>query len=538
MARPAAHTRIGTKAAVLSVLGLTLFGAFLRIVSITSRSFWLDEATAVRQASRPIKLMLELMSFNVHPPLFHALLHYWIQVFGRSEVAVRAFPTMFGIAAVPLAYWVGATIYDRRVGLISCGIMAISPFYIWYSQEARMYAMLLVFALVSIGAIWKAIDTGHFGWWALYSLATALGLMTQYFFIFLVVGQSLYFLLFVIVKEEQAADAEGTKRLSWKRPWAVVQDVPESVGWLASLLFAAVPLAWWLPNVLIHKALLGKVSEPLNYGWEAPRVGINFNELMLVPVEMVTGFHSQIATRDLVAMWPLLISFALLFVGWAHRVSSRTWFLILSGVTGATIMAALGQWQPILDARYFIAATAPLVFLLARFLTEFKPPVFNLLLVVLVVGSLFGWADQSYNPSSIVKWQNREAMNVVAEGYRPGDVILLSPHFTSSIAEYYLPPDAYSTIIRVPGFDAEGRLRNLPSQLAEDLDRKVGPARRVWLISTWEDTPRIALDRRNTARWLTGAGYVLKKEWRFFRIRVALYEGTPKRKFFIQPEVR
>ena len=86
---------------------ITLVGVFLRILTLNSRSFWLDEATSVRQASWDLPVIFDRMSANVHPPLFHILLHYWIRIFGRTEIAVRSYPLFFGILAIPLAYWAG-----------------------------------------------------------------------------------------------------------------------------------------------------------------------------------------------------------------------------------------------------------------------------------------------------------------------------------------------------------------------------------------------------------------------------------------------
>jgi mannosyltransferase len=498
-------------AARWGTLALTFAGAALRLVTIDTRSFWLDETTAVRQALLSIPDMLTGMSSNVHPPLFHTLLHYWIVLFGPTEVVVRAFALTWGILAIPLVYWAAKAVYDRRVGLIATAIVALSPFFIWYAQEARMYTMLLVFALLSTGAMWKAIQRDRVGWWALYALATAAGLMTQYFFAFLVVGQAAFMLL----------DRENRRM----RPM---------LGWIASLLVASLPLVWWVPQVLAHPDLLRGVSGAFNYGGPTPGFGANFNKLILVPVQWAFGFHSELATRDLVATWPLLITLVFVSAGLARRVSSRTRYLIAGGVGGAIAITVLGFWQPIvLEARYFTAVGVPLVLLAARAIAEIKPPGRRALVAVLLVVAAVSFADQSLNPDSVVKWDNRAAMGIVADGYRPGDTVLLIPYFVTSIPEYYLPPAAYASLRTVPQFDAKGLPRNDPVRLAEDLDRQVGASSRVWLIATWQDVPQIALDRTHTAQWLVGQGFVQKSDHELRRIRVTLYEAGKPRGFFI-----
>jgi len=515
------------------VAAITLAGIALRLATLNTRSFWLDETTAVRQASWSIPEMLAWMANNVHPPLFHTLLHYWIAYLGRGEITVRAFALAWGIAAIPLMYWAGRAVYDRRVGLIAAAILAISPFYVWYAQEARMYTMMLVFALVCTGAMWKALKGNRFGWWALYALAASAGLMTQYFFVFLIAGQGAYLVLFHMRERLRDLGSRGERRFRWTRPWGIVHDAPAVVGWVSALAVAVLPLVWWIPKVLAHPELFRGVSGAFNYGGSPPTLSIKFNELILVPVQWAFGFHSELATRDLVAMWPLLITFVFVSAGLARRVSSRSWYLIASGIGGAAAIAAIGQWQPILDARYFTAVTVPVVILSARAIAELKPSVLRAVFAVVLAVALVGWADQSFNPDSIVKWDNRAAMGIVGDGFIDGDTVLLIPSFVSSIPEYYLPPDAYASLRKVPSYDAKGRPRNSASQLAEDLDRQVGPSRRVWVIATWQETPRIALDRTMTAAWLVSEGFERKQDHKLRRIRVTLFEAGPERGFFI-----
>ncbi|PKQ16545.1 MAG: hypothetical protein CVT67_03875 [Actinobacteria bacterium HGW-Actinobacteria-7] len=187
------------------------------------------------------------------------------------------------------------------------------------------------------------------------------------------------------------------------------------------------------------------------------------------------------------------------------------------------------------DHPRFTAVSVPLVILFARFLSDLKPRPFHLLATALVLLSLGSWADQSYNPDNIVKWDNRQAMSIVSSGYQTGDTILLIPNFVSSIPEYYLQPEAYANLRKVPSFDAHGRPRNTPAELAQDLERQVGPSYRVWLVSTWQETPRIALDRALTARWLVSQNFRVVQDNPLRKIRVTLYETDPNRDFFINP---
>jgi uncharacterized membrane protein len=515
------------------LLGITVVGAALRLLSLNTRSFWLDEATSVRQASWPAKVILARMSENVHPPLFHLMLHYWIVVFGRSEVAVRMFDATFGIALIPVAFWAARTIYKSdRIALISASVVAVAPFYIWYAQEARMYSPMLFFAMVSTGALWGAMENGGFKRWALYALSTAAGMMTQYFFVFLLFGQALFVLIFALIIRERVLGVEGRRQFRWRRPWLVFDDCPDVGPWLMSMVIVAIPQMWWIPQVLAHRFIYQEATNGLTYGASPPKLGWHFNDIILAASRAAFGMHSELATRDLSAMWPLIITVTFIASGYFHRVSPRTWYLILTGVVGASTMAIIGQWQPIYEVRYFTAIMAPLALLLARFLAELGPPVFRVVAVGLVLLALVAYVDQSFNPDSSVKWDNRQAAAVVYKGYEPGDIILLVPYYAASIMEYYLPPPMYFAIRLIPQFGYDGQPRSDYPTMSGDLDRQVGAVHRVWLVSSFLETPQVAEDQAKLLRWLKEQGYVRVEHYQFHRIEVALYEGAPERQFF------
>lgn len=87
---------------------------------------------------------------DVHPPLYYFLLHYWMLAFGESDVAVRFLSAIFGILGMPMGYLVGRDLFDKEVGLIGAFIIAVSPHNVYYSQEARMYSLLVLLTLLSM----------------------------------------------------------------------------------------------------------------------------------------------------------------------------------------------------------------------------------------------------------------------------------------------------------------------------------------------------------------------------------------------------
>ena len=154
------------KRTMWALASLTVIGAVLRLSTITSRGLWQDEAAQISQMTGTVLDTIKSQIGGTHPPLFHVLMHFWIQAFGTSEAALRSFSVLVGVASIPLAYWAGTTLYNRRVGLLAAGILAFSPYHIWYSQEARMYTLMTFFGLLSLTCFVKAMreNTRGRGW--------------------------------------------------------------------------------------------------------------------------------------------------------------------------------------------------------------------------------------------------------------------------------------------------------------------------------------------------------------------------------------
>ncbi|MDO8505348.1 MAG: glycosyltransferase family 39 protein [bacterium] len=136
------------KKGTVALIGVIGLGVILRVLTLTQRgSFWFDEAFAVHFASMDISQMLSYLRFENNPPLYFILLHFWMKIFGDSELTVRILSMLFGIAALPLTYYIGKRLHSKTAGLFAVFLMAISTFQVFYATETRMYTMYLFLAL-------------------------------------------------------------------------------------------------------------------------------------------------------------------------------------------------------------------------------------------------------------------------------------------------------------------------------------------------------------------------------------------------------
>lgn len=171
--------------------------AALRFASLGIQSYHHDEViTAMRVIPGSFSHMVhEVRVSESNPPLYYVLAWGWAKAFGRGEFELRSLSALFGTAIVPVAYLIGRELASRRAGLVLAAIAAVNPMLIWYSQEARSYALLVFFGALSLYFFLRALDEGRGRDLALWALSSALALCSHYFAIFPVAIEAAWLLL-------------------------------------------------------------------------------------------------------------------------------------------------------------------------------------------------------------------------------------------------------------------------------------------------------------------------------------------------------
>lgn len=134
------------------MIWVILSGALLiRLVNL-DQSLWLDEAIS-SMAFKTYSLwsiVTEYAKADFHPPLYFAMMWVWTRVFGFSEIALRMPSVIFGTLTVAAVYFLGRELFSKRAGLFASLLLALNPLHIYYSQEARMYALAAFFATLNM----------------------------------------------------------------------------------------------------------------------------------------------------------------------------------------------------------------------------------------------------------------------------------------------------------------------------------------------------------------------------------------------------
>lgn len=214
----------------LGFLGILTLGIGLRFWHLDFKALWMDEViTALFSLGRnyqdiPLNTLFSLndleqiftlkpatcpdiarslLQQSTHPPLFFCLMHQWLQLLSLDSVhslawKLRTLPALMGTVTIVILYYLNRKAFSPMAGLTGAAIMAVSPFAVYLSQEARHYSLpMLLVALSLIGFLQMQQDfrSKHgyrpllcFSWTTL----NCIGFYVHYFFILAFIAQAIY----------------------------------------------------------------------------------------------------------------------------------------------------------------------------------------------------------------------------------------------------------------------------------------------------------------------------------------------------------
>jgi mannosyltransferase len=318
------------------VAGLTLLAAGLRFATLGVQAYHHDEiVTASRVLRGDFFHAMEAVGFSESaPPLYYVLAWFWTQLTGTGEFGLRSLSALAGVATVPFAYLLGAELRGRRCGIAAAALVAVNPMLLWYAQEARSYALLVL--LTTLAALYFVrASSGQRRDLTLWGVFSALALATHYFAIFPIAFEAAWLL--------------------WRRRRAALSGL-----WIVGLVGLV------LTPLVVHQASLGHAE------WIGGRsLG---HRLWEVGVTFFVGETGDIIARPetiLPAVVPLLAALAaLLLLGLRGDREERRAGGLMLAVAGATIaapvlLALLAPGKDYVLARNLIPALVPLLAALA-----------------------------------------------------------------------------------------------------------------------------------------------------------------------------
>jgi mannosyltransferase len=380
-----------SREASLAILAAIVFvAAALRLPWLSTDSLWFDEAATWTQVNAPFADMLTATLRDNYPPLYNLVTWPLVQLLGDAEWVLRLPAALLGIALPPLSYLLAAKIGGRSAGLVAATILALSPFHVWYSLEARMYSLLALTATAYALAALRDLEQPD-SKAAILQVVTGLALLLSHPFgalDWMAIGLPL-----LIISRDR-----------WR-----------------SIRLSIVQLALFLP---FGAALAFHAVEITRAGFWIPEATPGYVLAQLV--ELTSGLLPALSILAIAAFLP-----------GRTRPQSPALPLLLSLSVAPLLLAWVASWiaTPVVFDRYLIGSLPAIVILAAVGATRWPLPRMGMAALGLAVVAACWWSFVPYSPAPRYDW--RSATAYVGEHLRPGDCVIVNPAYDAWTWNYY-----------------------------------------------------------------------------------------------------
>jgi 4-amino-4-deoxy-L-arabinose transferase-like glycosyltransferase len=375
---------------------ILLLAAGLRLYGLGRESLWFDEAASVRIVRQDFATMFASIKDDERiPPLHYLILHAWVRVLGHAEWSVRLPSALAGIGAVWVLHALTKRLFGVAPALVAALLLAVAPFQIQYSQEARSYSLMLLLSLASCLLFVRLLDTEKPkpSLDASYILASAAALYSHLYALFTLIAQGIAY---------TAAWLSADKPLLGFRRWVVTQ-----IGVIALFL-------WWLPTTV---------------RW-ARSVGSGFWVEPMTVRDLFTTYATYAGGTGAVMF--LLALAAIGVIAQRHSLRGVTLMLSLATLPVVVPIVVSILTKPTFTPRYGIVAPAALYALAGCGVAALG----NRIVQVVVALSLAGLSVQGLRAiPDKPDWRGTVAH--VETVVRPGDYIAMTPRRSTYIYDNY-----------------------------------------------------------------------------------------------------
>lgn len=371
-------------------------------------SLWVDEVGSVMTASKGMNGILDDVSLGGisegNLPLYFVLLHH-VLFLGSSEAVIRGMSVVFGSLSTILLYFVGKILYSQKTAVLSCLLLLLSPFFVYYMQEARMYSLLTFLVLTMTFSSLKYAENGNLKWLFLFAMSSTAVLYTHYFGALPVISLSVGLYLF-----------KGTEKA---KPVLIVS------------LLSIMLLVPWLPI-----AFNSLSANPKGLPW------LEGENSLIKTALSFSGAHYPYGLRERAAsVLSILISAFGIFVSMNNKDKA---FLVSLPVLliPVSIVYFISFWASFYHVRYFLFGLPFFCLLLSsgtlRLMEKTKKdwkPLVYLVFSFILISNILSLHESYYTKD---KQDYRLASQMISESGKEGDAIIVEPYGRTAALSYYL----------------------------------------------------------------------------------------------------
>ena len=230
---------------------ILLLAVALRVPGLGRAGFWHDELLTLDVVRGPFSSVVErVVETENMPPGYYLVLNRWVAAFGPSEFSLRLPSAISGVAAVGVVSVFVARLFGRGAGNVAGLLLAVNPYHVMYSMEARAYALMFLLAAVSCYLFLGGNREQNGRWMVLYAVVSAAMLWVHPMSGFLLVAQNLC----VVIAKIWFPD---WTRLS-VRNWIAAQGAIACMfgPWMPRFLDVGRAGQPWMTYVPLHESLL------------------------------------------------------------------------------------------------------------------------------------------------------------------------------------------------------------------------------------------------------------------------------------------
>lgn len=388
-----------------------------------TQSLWRDEAFSILTAQRSLPFIVKNLGFE--PPVYYALLHFWLKVFGTGEVAARSLSLLgFALATLIVIVWAEQLFKKHWLSWFMPLFFFTNPMLLYYAFEVRAYGWYIFFATASMYAYCKKR-------WVWYVIWSTLGCYTHIYFTVFLFAQALHWMTTEVIS------AKKRKSIS-----TICRD-PHVLSFAAIGLF----IAPWLIKII-------RELSRLRQSWFFP---VNFQLIKSVLGNMFLGYEGTPWYGWKYTAWLSLILISFFVLALRKKKNRRLvlFFLWMIFVPLAVIVG-ISFVKPMFVNRYLIPVSISEVFVVIFAIGSVKREKFRAALASVM--TIFVIAFSLWYPAHHPKLPIRNTFEQILVLYKDDDVILAASPliFFESIYYSVRPPGSSLTGDRVYLYNPHG----------------------------------------------------------------------------------
>lgn len=327
----------------MTLFFIVVTGVLLRLYRLEVFSLWFDEADSVLSAIQPLQT-LEMLKAGRVLVMHNLFLNFW-KIIGVDEFRLRLSSVIFGVLAIIILYLLAKRVFDKKTALWSAFLLAISPFNIYYSQELRPYAMMVLLTICTVYCFIKGWEEKRILYWSGYVIFAVLNFYTHWIAAF-------YFFTLIVYSVFWCRRDAGARKMFF----------------ISNIIIVVLSVPWVWSLVRISRLVIDRDSlfSQISIGWIPP---VDYTSILWTLKNFTAGY----SVNHFAAVTTLLLYGLFFFRGiFCSRDKQKILLPLLLFIVPVILLFGISKYRSCYIDRYLIASCPFFCLIVACGLKETK----------------------------------------------------------------------------------------------------------------------------------------------------------------------